>query len=83
MNRCGPMFSSFGGSVQVGLGDGRAVVGWLRQYSEAGDERTLLLERARWVTENGDSLDIPGDGLILLTEKSEIKFVMFLDKERL
>ena len=74
------VFLSFGGTVQVGLGDGRSVVGWLKQYAEAGDERTLFLEKAAWVVEGVEPVAVPGDGRILLTEKSEIKYVMFIDK---
>ncbi len=58
------VFLSVGGTVQVGLGDGRSVTGWLRQYAEAGDERTLFLERARWIVEDVDPIDVPGDGLL-------------------
>jgi hypothetical protein len=38
------VFMNFGGTVQVGLGDGRSVVGWLKQYAETGEERSLFLE---------------------------------------
>jgi Family of unknown function (DUF6338) len=74
------VFMNYGGTVQVGLGDGRSVIGWLKQYAESGDERTLFLERAIWVGESAEEVDVPGDGLLLLTEKSEIKYVMFLDE---
>ncbi len=74
------VFLNFRGNVQVGLGDGRSVIGWLEQYAESGDERTVFLARAAWVTEDGITTEVPGDGLMLLTEKSEIKYVMFLDK---
>ena len=88
------VFLSNGGTVQVGLGDGRSVIGWLKRYAESGEERTLFLERARWIsqdvtqTDNSDRSDVqddsdltlPGDGLLLLTEKAEIKYVMFLDE---
>ena len=74
------VFLTFGGTVQVGLGDGRSVVGWLKQYADSGDERTLFLENAVWVSDDADPVEVPGDGRILLTEKSEIKYVMFIDK---
>lgn len=77
------VFMNFGGTVQVGLGDGRSVIGWLKQYAESGDERALFLEKAIWVGEDADSVKVPGDGLLLLTEKSEIKYVMFLDEGQL
>ncbi len=74
------VFLNHGGFVQVGLADGRNVVGWLKQYAEIGEERTLFLERAYWVSEGSDPVDVPGDGLLLLTEKAEIQSVMFLNK---
>jgi len=52
----------------------------LEQYAEAGDERTVFLSRAAWVADDGKTFDIPGNGYMLLTEKSEIKYVMFLDE---
>ena len=76
----GNVFLNFGGNVQVGLGDGRSVIGWLRQYSETGDERAVFIEQAAWVAEDGSITEVPGDGYMLLTEKSEIKYVMFLDE---
>ena len=66
-----------GGSVQVGLGDGREVVGWLQQYSDIGEERSLFLAKVAWVEEDGSRTLIPGPG-ILLTDKSEIRYIMFL-----
>lgn len=74
------VFLNFRGNVQVGLGDGRSVVGWLEQYAETSDERTVFLSHAAWVADDGKAFDIPGDGYMLLTEKSEIKYVMFLDE---
>lgn len=59
------------------------VLGWLRQYSETGDERTLFLERASWLSESGSAVPIAGKGLLLLTEKAEIQFVMFLEEDQL
>ena len=70
-----------GGSVQVGLADGREVVGWLQQYSDADDERSLFLAKVAWVKEDGSRTMIPGPG-ILLTDKSEIRYIMFLDEEQ-
>jgi hypothetical protein len=74
------VFISLGGTVQVGLADGRMAIGWLARYADTDNERTLFLEQASWVSETGDIVAIPGSGL-LLTEKSEIKFVMFLDDD--
>lgn len=73
------VFLSLGGTVQVGLADGRTVMGWLARYSDRGGERSLFLERAAWVSDDGKLIEILGSGL-LLTEKSEILFVMFLDQ---
>ncbi len=84
------VFLTSGGTVQVGLGDGQSVIGWLKRYAEAGNERTLFLEKARWIVEDDENADassgeveentsIPG---LLLTEKAEIKYVMFLDKDQ-
>jgi hypothetical protein len=73
------VFLSLGGSVQIELADGRMLVGWLARYSDTGDERSLFLEQASWIDEDGKTIPIPGSG-ILLTEKSEIHFVMFLDE---
>lgn len=66
-----------GGTVQVELADGRSVVGWLNRYSDTGDESALFLEKASWVSESGEYIPIEGAG-VLLTDKAEIKFVMFL-----
>jgi hypothetical protein len=71
-------FVSLGGTVQVGLADGTSAIGWLGRYSDTGEERALFLERASWIAESGALTPVPGAGL-LLTEKSEIKYVMFLD----
>ncbi len=71
---------NFRGNVHVGLGDGRSVIGWLEQYAESGEERTVFLAQAAWVEEVGATTEVPGAGLMLLTERSEIKDVMFLDK---
>ncbi len=76
------VFLSLSGTVQIGLADGRSVIGWLGRYSDTDNERSLFLERAYWVGANGEDLiPIPGSGL-LLTEKSEIQFVMFLDEKK-
>jgi hypothetical protein len=74
------VFYSLDGSVQVGLADGRNVAGWLRRYSDTGDERSLFLERAAWILEDGTRSEIPGAG-ILLTDKAGIEFVMFVDPQ--
>jgi hypothetical protein len=69
------------GYVQVELADGRSALGYVSAYSDSGKERALFLRNAAWVTRDAQgneiSVDIPGPGL-LLTDKSEIKYVMFL-----
>jgi len=72
------VFLSLGGTVQVGLSDGTSAIGWLSRYSDTGEERVLFLEKAAWIAEDGTITQVDGSGL-LLTEKSEIKYVMFLD----
>jgi hypothetical protein len=72
------VFSTLEGTVQVGLKDGRSLIGWIARFSDSGGERSLFLESASWVQEDGSVVPIPGEG-ILLTDRSEIEFVMFLD----
>jgi protein involved in temperature-dependent protein secretion len=74
------VFSSISGTAQVGLKDGRNIIGWISRYSDSGDERSLFLESAYWVDENGSTIAINGKG-ILLTDRSEIEYVMFLNDE--
>ena len=71
------VFMNFSGTVQVGLGDGRSVVGWLKQYAASGDERTLFLAKAIWVADNADPVEVPGDGLLLLTENQRLSTSCF------
>ena len=71
-------FLSLEGTAQVGLKDGRNLIGGISRYSDADGERSLFLEDAYWVSEDGPLIPIPGRG-ILLTDKAEIEYVMFLD----
>ena len=73
------VFSSIEGSAQVGFSDGRNLVGWIGRYSDSGGERSLFIEKASWVNEDGSTIKISGKG-ILLTDKAEIEYVMFLDE---
>jgi hypothetical protein len=73
------VFVNLEGSVQVGLKDGRNLVGWIGRYSDSGGERSLFLERASWVQEDSALVEIEGKGI--LTDKAEIEYVMFLDSE--
>ena len=68
----------YNGTVQVGLSDGREIVGWLQQYSDISADHSIFLTQAAWVDEEGSQTEIPGPG-ILLTDKSEIHYIMFLD----
>lgn len=72
------VFSNLEGTAQVGLHDGRNLIGWIGRYSDSGKERSLFIERASWVSEDGSLVEIDGEG-ILLTDKAEIEYVMFLD----
>ncbi len=72
------VFYTLGGTVQVGLADGRVVRGWLSRYSDKAAERSLFLEQAAWITDQGEAVEVPGPG-ILLTDKAEIHYVMFLN----
>jgi hypothetical protein len=74
------VFSSLEGTAQVGLKDGRNLIGWIGRYSDSGGERSLFMESANWVQEDGSLVEIDGKG-ILLTDKAEIEYVMFLDDE--
>jgi hypothetical protein len=74
------VFSSIEGSAQVGLHDGRNLVGWIGRYSDSGNERSVFLEKASWIQDDGSTVEIGGKG-ILLTDKAEIEYVMFLDEQ--
>jgi len=74
-------FVTLEGTAQVGLKDGRSLIGQIGRYSDADGERSLFLESAYWVAEDDQLVPIPGRG-ILLTDKAEIEYVMFLDDER-
>jgi hypothetical protein len=66
--------------VNVGLEDGRNVVGYLRYYSDDWQDASLFLEDAAWVEAEGNQLPIRGPG-VLLTKDAGIVFVSFLDPE--
>lgn len=73
------VLASLGGTAQVGLRDGRNLIGWIGRYSDSGTERSLFLESAAWVNEDGSLAPIVGEG-IFLTDNAEIEYVMFLDQ---
>src|SRR5579863_2151339 len=57
--------------VQVELGDKRSVLGVLLYYSDAAEDCSLFLKQASWVEADGNTIPIPGQG-ILLTRASDI-----------
>ncbi|HEX4284970.1 MAG TPA: DUF6338 family protein [Terracidiphilus sp.] len=65
--------------VQVELGDKRSVLGVLLYYSDAAEDCSLFLMQASWVGEDGSTIPIPGQG-ILLTKASDIRSVSLLSK---
>lgn len=71
------VFHSNGGAVQVQLGDGRSVIGWLKYYSDEAEDGCIFLERAAWVA-GDDLVYIDGPG-ILLSKNSDISSVAFLN----
>jgi hypothetical protein len=64
--------------VQVELGDGRNVLGILLYYSDASEDGSVYLTQASWVDANGQTVPIPGPG-ILLTKNSGIRCVSLLN----
>ncbi|MGA3080453.1 MAG: DUF6338 family protein [Terracidiphilus sp.] len=78
-------FQEIGGDVQVGIADGRCIVGWVRDYSDEDGEQTLFLENAAWLLSNRDGsetempIDDPG---ILLTKEMKIEYVVFLPRRQ-
>jgi hypothetical protein len=64
--------------VQVELSDGRNILGVLLYYSDASEDGSLYLTQASWVDANGQTVSIPGPG-ILLTKNSGIRCVSLLD----
>lgn len=66
--------------VQVELADGRSVLGILLYYSDTSDEGSVYLKEASWVDETGQTIPIPGPG-ILLTKNCEIRSVSLLNPE--
>jgi hypothetical protein len=75
-------FQDIGGFVQVGISDGRSVIGWVGDYSDESSEPSLFLEQAAWVVKNEEGeeneVKIDGPGILLLKETG-IEYIMFLD----
>ena len=72
------VFQGTGGWVQVSMKDGKKALGWVRYYSDDADDRSLFLEQASWIDNDGNEAPIDGPGLFL-TKDSEIQSVMFLE----
>jgi hypothetical protein len=71
-------FQEIGGYVQVGMRDGRKLLGWVRYYSDESSDCSIFLEDAAWIGDNGEVQSIDGPG-VLLTKECGVEFVMFLD----
>jgi hypothetical protein len=69
------------GIVQIGLGDGRRLIGWAQYYSDDPKEGSLFLQKACWISEQNEAIPIRGGG-ILITKESKIEYVEFLDETR-
>jgi hypothetical protein len=64
--------------VQVELADGRNILGILLYYSDASEDGSVYLTQACWVDANGQTIPIPGPG-ILLTKNSGIRCLSLLN----
>ena len=66
------------GVVLVELGDGRRVMGWIQHYSDDPKESSLFLEKAAWIDDAGENIEIQGGG-ILITKELGVKSIEFLN----
>jgi len=64
--------------VQVELADGRNILGVLLYYSDNSEDDSVYLSQASWVDKDGQTVPIPGPGL-LLTKNSGIRSVSLLN----
>jgi hypothetical protein len=64
--------------VQVELADGRNILGVLLYYSDASEDDSVYLTQASWVGAGGQTVPIPGPG-ILLTKNSGIRSISLLN----
>lgn len=71
-------FHELRGVVQVELGDGRRVMGWLRFFSDEPEDASLFLEHAAWINEGNELIPINGPG-VSITSAVGINYVMFLE----
>jgi len=67
-----------GQPLQVELSDGRSVLGSLAYYSDAADDASLYLTQAAWVDSEGNTVTIPGAGM-LLTKTCGIRSISLLN----
>jgi hypothetical protein len=67
-----------GQPLQVELSDGRSVLGSLLYYSDVAEDPSIYLTQASWVDASGNSVSIPGSG-ILLTKSSGIRTISLLN----
>lgn len=72
------IFHLLGGTVQIGLKDGRMAKGWLRCYSDEAEDSSFFLEAASWIDEKGNEYRVDGPG-VLLTKECEVQFIIFLN----
>jgi hypothetical protein len=63
--------------VQVETGDGKSVIGLLEYYSDNADDCSVFVSQAAWVTADGETIEIPGPG-ILLTKNAGIRSISLL-----
>ncbi len=73
------IFHTLGGTVQIGLKDGRMAQGWLRCYSDEAEDSTFFLEAASWIDEEGTVYPVDGPG-VLFTKQCEVQFIIFLNE---
>jgi hypothetical protein len=72
------VFQEIGGYVQVGMKDGKKLLGWIRYYSDESSDCSIFLEDAAWVGDDGEMQPVDGPG-VLLTKECGVEFVMFLN----
>ena len=67
-----------GQPLQIELADGRSVLGSLVYYSDVAEDASLYLTQASWVDGEGNTVEIPGGG-ILLTKSCGIRSISLLN----
>lgn len=74
------VFHEQGGVVQIGLADGRRVMGWVQHYSDDPNEGGLFLQKAAWIDADHKRISVDGPG-ILITKEAKIEYVEFLNHQ--